>query len=556
MTLQEQYNLIKKGKGHKGVFLNEAKLRYPNLLRPAATYEEAVKTLNSKNIIKENIYYPQVLGNEGGTQKESWELKFRSFLNEEEENIKADAKKTDKSVEDALANAYDSSDLENLDNVSFQQLLKGVYFEAQQTPDKSLEDLIKIVGKNLAKDQLHYVKNGQFGMDGVGYETQKSDEVSGKSASSGFGEKTIDKKEPEELKESLNEKNDGQITWAYDYRNDDDEKEETEAERKNRLKWQDRDARDDEEWKERMADRMMEEETLDDMDVKEGIDIYGEDEDGEKTLDIEKIKNTIESNPRFEEFKEWPNWMEKFQEYLDELGHGFSPEDGYDDITSEDLIDDALAYIENSQDGEGEELNESEDDGINQGGEDPGDGPNPWEDPNYGFTDDDEDGENEIPMEEEEQEEPKKTTKVKKETLETRLAAIEREGAAVTLEAKIQHLQTEMDTKNERLNMIGENQDLADLVDGKKLKEMQREIKVLGKRNDKLKKMYEKMTGKAYVQQEIVDEAEDGVEEGKAKTYDEKLADDDKKRKGFTPQKVETGKPRSPIQERRLFRRK
>ena len=377
-TLQDQYNLIKKGLGHKGVFLNEAKLRYPNLLRPAATFEEAVKTLNSKNIIKENIYYPQVLGNEGGTQKESWELKFSGFLNEEEENIKADAKKTDKSVEDALANAYDSSDLENLDNLSFQQLLKGVYFEAQQTPDKSLEDLIKIVGKNLAKDQLHYVKNGQFGMDGVGYETQKSDEVSGKSASSGFGEKTVDKKEPKELKEDLNY---SQI--------------------------------------------------------------------GEETLD---------------------------------------------DMTEEDL--------------------------------------------------------------EEEQKEPKKTTKVKKETLETRLAAIEREGAAVTLEAKIQHLQTEMDTKNERLNMIGENQDLADLVDGKKLKEMQREIKVLGKRNDKLKKMYEKMTGKAYVQQEIVDEAEDGVEEGKAKTYDEKLADDDKKRKGFTPQKVETEKPGSPIQERRLFRRK
>lgn len=492
MTLQEQYNLIKKGKGHKGVFLNEAKLRYPNLLRPAATYEEAVKTLNSKNIIKENIYYPQVLGNEGGTQKEPWELKFKAFLTEEEENIKAEAKKTDKSVEDALANAYDSSDIENLDNLSFQQLLKGVYFEAQQTPDKSLDDLIKIVGKNLAKDQLHYVKNGQFGIDGVGYETQKSDEVSGKSASSGFGEKTVDKKEPEELKES-----------------------------------------------------MFGEETLDDMPVKEGIDIYGEDEDGEKTLDIEKIKNVIESNPRFEEFKEYPDWMPKFQEYLDELEHGFSPEDGYEDVTSDDLIDDALGYIENA---EGEELNESEEEKTSD---------NVWEDPNFG---DDGNGDEEMPIEEEpeeeEQEEPKKTTKVKKETLETRLAAIEREGAAVTLEAKIEHLQAEMDTKNERLNMIGENQDLADLVDGKKLKEMQREIKVLGKRNDKLKKMYEKMTGKAYVQQEIVDEAEDGVEEGKERTYDEKLADDNRKRKRFTPQKVETKKPRSPIQERRLFRRK
>jgi hypothetical protein len=137
---------------------------------------------------------------------------------------------------------------------------------------------------------------------------------------------------------------------------------------------------------------------------------------------------------------------------------------------------------------------------------------------------------------------------VKKETLETRLAAIEREGAAVTLEAKIQHLQTEMDAKNERLNMIGENQDLADLVDGKKLKEMQREIKVLGKRNDKLKKMYEKMTGKAYVQQEIVDEAEGGEE-----TEDEKKRGEDFKNK--QPQ-TQPGVKQQPVNERRLFRRK
>jgi hypothetical protein len=646
-TLQEQYNLIKKGKGHKGVFLNEAKLRYPNLLRPAATYEEAVKTLNSKNIIKENIYYPQVLGNEGGTQKEPWELKFRSFLNEEEENIKADIKKTDKSVEDALANAYDNTDVDNLDNQIGQEVMNGIYFEAKQNPDKTLDEIRKIVSKNLAKDKLFYVKNGQFGMEGVGYETQKSDEASGKSASSGYGEKTVGKKEPKELQESLEEGNptfeiamEGLLVLAVlfqiytksvkgvkgwwelfkkkrelnkypksmhaailkivkdpeliaaakekikgprggnisQYKQDDVFKEilkqkltpeeysslttSMKGKYSNYTKTYNAQA-DTKSWDEKgLAD--LDEETLDDM--TEGLDLYSTDDDGEPTLDIEKIVNAIKSSPRFEELKEYPNWMALLDDYLNELDRGFSPGDGYENVSDDDLINDVLEYMKYAGDEgdeeDSEELNESEDKEKDEWddefkddedadeemdseikGKKPSD--NIWEDPNFG---DDGNEDEEIPMEEEEQEEPKKTTKVKKETLETRLAAIEREGAAVTLEAKIQHLQTEMDTKNERLSMIGENQDLADLVDGKKLKEMQREIKVLGKRNDKLKKIYEKMTGKAYVQQEIVDEAEGGEE-----TEDEKKRGEDFKNK--QPQ-TQPGVKQQPVNERRLFRRK
>ena len=38
-TLQEQYNLIKEGKGHKDVFLKEAKNKFPNMINKAATYD-------------------------------------------------------------------------------------------------------------------------------------------------------------------------------------------------------------------------------------------------------------------------------------------------------------------------------------------------------------------------------------------------------------------------------------------------------------------------------------------------------------------------------------
>ena len=49
---------------------------------------------------------------------------------------------------------------------------------------------------------------------------------------------------------------------------------------------------------------------------------------------------------------------------------------------------------------------------------------------------------------------------------------------------------------------------LAELVDKKKMKDMQKEIKLLEKRKAKMEKMYEKMSGKKYQQTEVVDEAE------------------------------------------------
>ncbi len=42
-TLQEQYNLIKEGKGHKGVFLKEAKRLFPNVVPNSATFYQTSK---------------------------------------------------------------------------------------------------------------------------------------------------------------------------------------------------------------------------------------------------------------------------------------------------------------------------------------------------------------------------------------------------------------------------------------------------------------------------------------------------------------------------------
>ena len=54
-TLNEQYKLIKEDKGHKGVFLKEAKRLYPNLLTNSSNFKEASTILKQKNIISENF---------------------------------------------------------------------------------------------------------------------------------------------------------------------------------------------------------------------------------------------------------------------------------------------------------------------------------------------------------------------------------------------------------------------------------------------------------------------------------------------------------------------
>jgi hypothetical protein len=71
---------------------------------------------------------------------------------------------------------FDYKDKKNIDNVYGEQFLKGFYTEMQdpKNEEKTVEELKSIVAKNLAKDQLHYVKDGQFGIKGVGYTTEAS----------------------------------------------------------------------------------------------------------------------------------------------------------------------------------------------------------------------------------------------------------------------------------------------------------------------------------------------------------------------------------------------
>jgi len=107
---------------------------------------------------------------------------------------------------------------------------------------------------------------------------------------------------------------------------------------------------------------------------------------------------------------------------------------------------------------------------------------------------------------EEEVKKDKKPNKMKKETVDSKLAEIEKQSQVVALEAKIAAIDEMIESKNQRISMVTEDDNLSQLVDKKKMKEMQREVKDLERRKAKMEKLYEKMCGKSYTKEEMVDE--------------------------------------------------
>ena len=251
-TLQEQYKLIKEGKGQKSTFLKEAKIKFPNLIRNGSSFEEATSILKSKEVINENFVGLQAI-NSFETKKDVWTDKFKNFISEEKsdkkikdikqngdksftvtyedgttdkifvsddawdnlynkysklteakkskvKDVKATEKKTTKEVEELETKGYDYKDKKNYDNIYGEEFLKGYYAEMKdpKNSEKTVDELKEIVAKNLSKDSLHYVKDGQFGIKELGYVTEHPGlgtpkEPKGKHKSSGYGD----------LKESL-----------------------------------------------------------------------------------------------------------------------------------------------------------------------------------------------------------------------------------------------------------------------------------------------------------------------------------------------------------------
>ena len=199
-SLQDKYNLIKEGKGNRELFIKEARTLFPNVVTGALTFDQSIHNLTERGIISESMTGVLI-------QKEG-EPNWFEIFNENTEKIKSDLKKTDKSVEEKEIAGYDYEDKKNNNNISTNELLSGYYVEMKdpKNADKTEDELKKIVFKNLEKDPLHYVKDGAFGIKGIGY-TQDAPglgptkEVTGKYKSSGM--------EPVKLNEAMYGSSDG-----------------------------------------------------------------------------------------------------------------------------------------------------------------------------------------------------------------------------------------------------------------------------------------------------------------------------------------------------------
>jgi len=206
-TLQQQYNLIKEGKGDKQHFLKQARHLFPDYITSLNDFDTTIHILKNKSILNESA------GGVITTGRKDWWAIFDSNLKEavgvkntKEYGDQNEFEKPAPEVAKDLESNFDNSDEKNIDNVYGQSFLMGFYTEMQDenNKDKSVDELKQIVLKNMVKDINYYHTNASFGVKGIGYTKDfvgggEPVEPKGKYKSSGYGDM------PKTVKEGLNE---------------------------------------------------------------------------------------------------------------------------------------------------------------------------------------------------------------------------------------------------------------------------------------------------------------------------------------------------------------
>lgn len=483
-TLQDQYLLIKEGKGHKGVFLADAKRQFPNIVRNAATFEEASSCLKTKNIISENVIGLTAVNSPfEPKKKESYELAFENFLAEakkkKEEDEKAELKATSKQVEKDLEHNFDRKDDKNPDNLIFDQIMTGYYTEMKdpKNADKTMQELKDMVFKNLQKDPIFYTKEGQFGVKGLGYSVDhpglgEPKEPKGKYKASGYGDlnESIQpiNEEESKLRKVIREMIDAELEEAYQLVNINPLKSDKE-----------RNERDPQQFLTTYIDPSV----VDSLIKNQHLRILRNPSNPENvTLAIRATLAPISSKN-----------LGKTTDNLDKLGI--------------DIPTDFKSFLTDTNNLGGEKklptrigemttykvLNNAT---LNKNGSLVIKVSNP----KYNK-----------PMES------------LKESVEKELAAINKEAEHEIIASKLEKVQTLIDKKQAQISRLDEDEDLKDLTDAKKVKEISKDIKSLEKAKAKLEKMMHKGKAKS-PRKEVIDETDENIDEINIQPTEEYLA--------------------------------
>jgi hypothetical protein len=468
-TLQDQYLLIKEGKGHKGVFLADAKRQFPNIVRNAATFEEASSCLKTKNIISENVIGLTAVNSPfEPKKKESYELAFENFLAEakkkKEEDEKAELKTTSKQVEEDLSHNFDSKDDKNPDNLIFDQIMTGYYTEMKDSKnaDKTMQELKDMVFKNLQKDPIFYTKDGQFGVKDLGYSVDhpglgEPKEPKGKYKASGYG----DLKEGKDInikgKTIKNAKQNDDKSYTVTYVDD----------------TTDRIAVSNNNW--------------DDINDK-----YGDLNEGIHDRDI--LSRPL-SNPNYEPFE---RSSEELGNEADNRSKNMLLMKYSKQINDPTISDEDLRYILGGK-------------GVKGFGGRPNAIDKIIKDRNEGTLNEESKLRKVIrEMIDAELSVLPKTSL--KESVEKELAAINKEAEHEIIASKLEKVQTLIDKKQAQISRLDEDEDLKDLTDAKKVKEISKDIKSLEKAKAKLEKMMHKGKAKS-PRKEVIDETDKTIDE-------------------------------------------
>jgi hypothetical protein len=217
-TLQEQFNLIQEGKGHKDMFLKSARRLFPEYVTNFATYGEATTILKQRGILSEikvgggivskptfdpfkafNSYVNEeytVAGGVGPTYASQQENPIKPPKPMGVQSTKAVEKNMSKEVETSQKETgLDYTNTDIIDNIYGQEFLEGYYVEMKdpKNVDKTIDELKEIVRKNLAKNSSYYVENAAFGIKGIGYTKEapglgEGKPAKGKYKASGYGD--------------------------------------------------------------------------------------------------------------------------------------------------------------------------------------------------------------------------------------------------------------------------------------------------------------------------------------------------------------------------------
>jgi len=488
-------------------------------LKPLAKLESTVKDpfwTKFESYLAENSLKPLVNTEE------------KTNTQEQEEKIKALSNKVAGTVENIDSHNYNyDPSVNNINNVNAQEMLNGIKCEINYNKELTLDEAKEIAVKNLASDPLYYVKEGQFGVKGLGYTEAKVQVNDGETyGGSGYSEKIKEGsdemelvKESKSLKESpasnLEIKRLAKILFTK-FKNSGA-----------RVKLDTNVGTIDQSGMISGWDNASK--ALGDYDVllsygyaggKEGIHMALV---GEKANSLEsKIKEFI--NRGDVEIKEYPKDLpytdsegkkRRANSYFIEPGKSMSESKDNNCGCEKETINESLGQVVTTGNpnslaamsgqvirqmmAEKEEVKEED--------------PLPMDEVDtMEAKGKDMDGDGDIDSDDylaarDKAIKKAMAKKAKKESIDSKLAEIGKAGEITKMEAQLEFLSNYINEKIDRVSSINEDDNLKELVDKSKMKAMQKEIKLLEKRKLKMEKMYEKMSGKKF--KEMVDEIND-----------------------------------------------